>query len=211
MNTVTISVRGHSETRIAPEKGVVRFAINVEGSQRDEVTQRASRIAASVSSELDSRHVSWTSQTLSVWSDRPWSNDGTRLDPVHHATIAFTASSKDFDRLTQLIGNLGTRDEVQVHNVSWELTKETRERVEREMAVAAVAEATQRAAAYAAALELTSVEASEVADVGLLGAQGARESGVQMARLMSDAVPAVNLKPDEIQVAASVDMRFAAR
>lgn len=210
---MSISVRGHSEARCAPERATVHFSVSIDGPEREPVRQRAALLASELNAELagHGNAVEWNSESLSIWSDRPWSQDGQQLDPIYHANVSFTATTGDFDLLAGLLDRLGERDGVTVHHVSWALTDETRLRVERELAVVAVAEATARAEAYAAALGLRKVAPVELADAGLLGAGNQKLGSYDMmARSVAGMDSQVELKPSEILVSAGVEMRFEA-
>lgn len=200
--------------RTAPELATVYFFVNFEGGERDSVRSAALNLAAELTDELNGHAdgVDWHSESLSIWSDRPWSNEGKRLDPVYHAHVNFVAKTANFDLLGKLLDSLTEREGVTVNSVSWSLADETRLRIEREQAVAAVAEATARAQAYAAALGVANVVPVHLADTGLLGDVSAKGASADtlMARSFAGGSPEVALKPDEITVSAGVEMRFEA-
>jgi uncharacterized protein YggE len=219
MSEVIITVRGESYAHTTPELAVAGVSVVVEGRVRTEVIERANALCAPVRDELAERQAAgvvleWSSRQVSVWTDRPWSNDGKMLDPVHHATLELSATFIDFAALSDWLGVIAEREGLQVGSVEWRLTPATRAHTEREVATAAVDVAVARATAYASAIGLTSVTPLEIADVGLLS-DGDRPEAQRMlvkASMAMDAggSPAIGLQPETIVVSAAVDARFRA-
>lgn len=214
MTEVIITVRGESETRVRAEEAAVRVTVSTDGSTRGPVVERAQERAASVQdglvAHLRSGEVSeWSSARVSVWSDRPWNNDGAQLPLVHHASVELSATFTDAGALSWWLGDVAESDDVQVTAVEWRLAHETRVRVERKVAASAVQVAVERAAAYAEALGLASITAVEIADAGLLD----RHPDAAMPRMMAaraEAGPSFSLQAPEIVVSATVEGRFRA-
>ncbi|MGK3952562.1 SIMPL domain-containing protein [Microbacterium sp. I2] len=224
MNDVVITVRGEHETRVAPERAIAHLTIKTEGPERGAVVERMAALTEPVRDDLASRKsagtvVEWTSQRVSVWSERPWNNEGKRLAPVHYASVDFSATFTDFAVLSWWAGDVAEREGVQLGWIEWQLTPETRAVTERDVATEAVGVAVTRATAYANALRLENVTPLEIADVGLLSRQDRPESGPAPRGLMAKASfaadagsgPAVQLQPEDIVVSAAVEARFSAR
>ncbi|MBW9108233.1 SIMPL domain-containing protein [Microbacterium trichothecenolyticum] len=225
MSDVVITVRGEHETRIAPERAIAHLTIRAEGPERGAVVERMAALTEPVRDDLASRKsagtvTEWSSQRVSVWSERPWNNEGKRLAPVHYATVDFAITFTDFAVLSWWAGEVAEREGVQLGWIEWKLTPETKAAVEREVATQAVGVAVARATAYAGALGLADVSAIELADVGLLTQPGTAEMAPAPRMLMakasfaSDAAgggPSVQLQPEDIVISAAVEARFAAR
>ena len=225
MSDVVITVRGEHETRIAPERAIAHLTIRAEGPERGAVVERMAAFTEPVRDDLAARKsagtiIEWTSQRVSVWSERPWNNEGKRLAPVHYATVDFSVTFTDFAVLSWWAGEVAEREGVQLGWIEWKLTPETKSSVEREVATEAVGVAVTRATAYAAALGLSDVTAVELADVGLLAHPSTPEMAPAPRMLMakasfaSDAAgggPAVQLQPEDIVISAAVEGRFTAR
>lgn len=223
MTEVTITVRGAHETRIAPERAVAHITARADGPARGGVVERIAALAAPVRADLADRKsagvvAEWSSQRVSVWAERPWNAEGRQLDLVHHASVEFTATFTDFMLLSDWLNGIAEQEGLQVGAVDWDLSPETRARVEREVATAAVTVAVERATAYASALGRGTVTPLEIADPGLLtgsGDAGAGPQPLRMARMAmamdAGGAPAVDFQPDDIVVAASVEARFTAR
>lgn len=224
MSDVVITVRGEHETRIAPERAIAHLTIRAEGPERGAVVERMAALTEPVRDDLASRKsagtvAEWTSQRVSVWSERPWNNEGKRLAPVHYATVDFSVTFTDFAVLSWWAGEVAEREGVQLGWIEWKLTPETRASVEREVATEAVGVAVVRATAYAAALGLGNVTPVELADVGLLTQPASPEMAPAPRMLMAKASfasdsgggPAVQLQPEDIVISSAVEARFAAR
>jgi len=218
MSEVIITVRGENEARVAPERAVAHISVSADGPQRGAVVELIAALATPVREDLAARKAAgtltdWSSQRVSVWSDRPWNNEGRQLDLVHHASVELTATFTDFMVLSDWLNEVAERDGLQVGAVEWLLSPETRAHVEREVATAAVAVAVDRATAYAGAIGLTSVAPVEIADLGLLtGGAEAGPSPRMFAKAAMDSAggSAIDFQPDDIVVAAAVEARFRA-
>ncbi|MFD4957184.1 SIMPL domain-containing protein [Microbacterium sp. NPDC058389] len=223
MSDVVITVRGEHETRITPERAIAHLTIRAEGPERGAVVERMAALTEPVRDDLAARKAAgtvpeWTSQRVSVWSERPWNNEGKRLAPVHYASVDFSVTFTDFTVLSWWAGEVAEREGVQFGWIEWLLTPETRAQTEKDVATQAVGVAVARAEAYAGALGLANVTALEIADVGLLTRQ--EQSPAPAPRMMmakaayaADAggAPAVQLQPEDIVVSAAVEARFVAR
>lgn len=221
MSHVTVTVRGEHEARLPPERGVVHVSASVDGPERAGVVERIATLLAPVREDLAGRKASgaiidWTSQRVSVWADRPWNSDGRQLDLVHHATVELTATFGEVAALSDWLNEIAEVDGLQVGTIIWELTPETRARVEREVATQAVAAAVERATAYAGAIGRTSLTPVEIADLGLLtggdAAAAAPAMRMMKASLETDAASSAiaDVHPEEIVVSAGVEARFHA-
>lgn len=220
MSEVTVTVRGEHEARIAPERATIRVTVRAEGAERaavvDEVMRLSEPLRQSITTRADSHVVAeWSSKSLSVRAERPWNNEGKRLAPVYYASIDFTATFSEASELSIWVSDISAWDGVEVGWVDWHLTRATRDRVEREVAAAAVSVAVTRAEAYAGALGLTSVTPLEIADVGLISSgQPSPAAPLMKARagaFAADSAPAMEYEPEELSVSATVEARFVAR
>lgn len=220
MSEVTITVRGSHEDRIPAELAIAEVAVRLDGPDRASVLADAVAIAQRLKDELSAAQTAgavarWSSDRVSVWSNRPWSNDGAQLPLVHHASIGTRSEFTDFSALSEWIAAVSEREGVVVDGVRWELTPATARATEAAVAQGAVSVAVERARAYASALDLHTVRAVEIADTGLLRTSDAPERAaapMMMARSASagSATPALELEPRPITVSATVEARFAA-
>jgi len=222
MSEVIITVRGEHENRIPAEVSVARVSVRLDGPKREPVLADASTLSEQLREELQALQgtgavTQWSSDRVSIWSDRPWSQDGKRLALVHHAAVGARAEFTDFAALSEWVTRVSEREGITVDGVSWELTPETAKATERDVASEAVQVAVDRATAYAAAIGLTGVTAVEIADVGLLS-KPTPESGQGSPKMMRAMMasdmgggPALEFEPQPIVVSAAVEARFVAR
>ena len=223
MSEVVITVRGEHEARLAPERAVAHLTIRAESSERGDAVERMAASSAVVRDDLESRKsagtiAEWTSQRVSVWSDRPYNHEGRRLAPVHYATVDFSATFTDFPVLSAWAAEVAEREGVQLGWIDWQLTPQTRTATERDVAAGAVGVAVTRANAYASAIGLSTVTPVEIADLGLLTRNDSPTPEHAPRMLMAKASfagdtgggPSVQLQPEDIVITAAVEARFRA-
>ena len=221
MSEVTVTVRGEHEARVAPERATVTVSVRTEGPERTAVVEGALRLAEPVRRSIGERSDSgtvldWTSKRLSVRAERPWSSEGTRMEPVYYASVDFTATFAEASELSLWVSDVSAWDGIEIGWVDWHLTAETRTNTERDVAAEAVGVAVARAKAYAGALGLDEVTPLEIADVGLISS-GQPSPGAPMLKarggvaFAADSAPAMEYEPEEIVISATVEARFLAR
>lgn len=221
MSEVIITVRGEYERHVAAELGIAHLGARAEGPERGDVIDRVAALAATLRAELterkDAGSVSeWSSQRMSVWSNRPWNDQGVQLPLVHYASASFDASFVDFAALSRWVGDVAARDGIQIDGIEWKLTPDSHAATEADAAAHAVTVAVSRASAYASALGRHDITPLEVADLGLLTRPASGNGAPQMDRMMmaspmsAKSAPAVEFEPDDIVVTAAVEARFSA-
>jgi uncharacterized protein YggE len=224
--TATITVQGTHVAWFDAERATVHISATFDGPKRDEVFARASQTAADVTALITPLHDAakgpvtwWSSDRVSVWSERPWNNDGKRLPLVFHATIGVQAKFSDFDALSRLIEQAAVMEGVNVGGIEWDLTEERRTAVTQQVRTESVADAVQKASTYAAAAGLGTPAVIAVADPGMLGDGTGGGGGIgpmpmeRMGAFKAQAMDAgggapLSLSPEQIQVSSSVDVRF---
>lgn len=217
-----ITVRGTFSAFQPPERGTVRASIAYEGADMGTVYDRVAHDLAVVKASvtrlqgLDPAPVTWWSaQQLRTWSQRPWHKDGKQLPMVHHAGVDVEVKFRDFTALSQWVGEhvSGTAG-FRVAQVIWALTAARRDALFADARSRAVRDAVARAQQYADALELGPVRPVAIADAGMLGNQLHPEGGHGGTFLRAAASPAgagdVELRPEDIEVSATIDARFLA-
>jgi hypothetical protein len=222
MADVEITVRGSHHTTAVPERAKVRVRVARDGGDVEQVVGDVARLAEQVRAGLTALHdadagpvVEWSSERLQTWSSRPWNQDGEQLPLVHHAQVGFDAEFADFTALGRWLSDIATVEGVAVDGIEWTLTDAHRGELLAEVRVGAVADARAKAEAYARALGLARVTVLALADAGMLG-EGlqpvAAHESAPLGRMqaMVASVPAVELAPQRITVAAEVDARFLA-
>lgn len=220
MADTIITVQGEYELKHPAERGAVRLSVAYEGEDREETlaltTQRHVSLATELRELYDPQRgpvISWSSDQLRVWGDRPWNQDGRRLTPVYHAEVGIDALFSELTALSDWVGVVSLLDGVTIHGVSWNLTEARRQSITQEARRRAVENAVAKATVYATSLGLTTVRPLALSDPGMLGDGSAPVQPVQLtARAMSADLGGATLalKPEEITVAVQVHARFAA-
>jgi uncharacterized protein YggE len=223
MSETVITVQGSSSIKHPAERATVSVAVVHDGPARDKVFADTTKVSEAITTALRGLHdaasgpvVAWSSDRISVWSDRPWNNEGAQLPLVYHATIGVRATFTDFDALARWVETVATTNGVTVGSIEWELFEATRDQLLDEVRTQAVRDAAAKALVYAQAAGLTSVTATAIADPGLLGSPDdpsiALAGGAPRmfaAKAMSGGAP-LTFTPQEIEIAAQVDARFTA-
>lgn len=220
-----ISVQGEHRAWYPAERATVQVSVHAFGPEREPVLQRAITAADTIRGTLEPLTdkdagpvTSWSSDRVSVWSERPWNNEGKQLPLVYHSAIDLTAKFKDFDVLSSWVEQIAAMQDVVVSSVSWELTEATRRAESTEVRSRAVKDAVAKASVYAQAVGLGSVTPIAIADPGMLGDNGSGGGFAAPAPRMMKAsfdsagggAPQLQLKPEEIELACVVDARFRA-
>lgn len=222
MTETTISVQGHHAAWFPAERATVVASVSFDGPDREPVFESATAAFDAVRSTIESRHDAtagpitwWSADSVRVWSQRPWNQDGAQLDPVHYAALDVTAKFKDFSELSAWIEAVVAIPGVGISSIEWTLTEAKRTAVTAEVRSRAVKDAVAKASVYAQSIGLGSVTATAIADPGMLGdaAGGTEQFSRAMAKASFDgsAGTPLALKPEQIEVSASVDARFLAR
>ena len=223
MGKTVITVQGSSSIMHPAECATVGVSVTHDGPVRDTVFAETTKVSEAIATALTGLHdaasgpvVAWSSDRVSVWSDRPWNNEGAQLPLVYHASIGVRATFTDFDALARWIEAVATTSGVTVGSIAWELLDATRDTLLGEVRANAVQDAAAKALVYARAAGLSAVTATAIADPGLLGspdgppiALGGAGPRMFAAKAMSDG-GSLTFTPQELEVAAQVDARFSA-
>jgi len=224
MSETVITVQGSASIKHAAERATVAVTVSHDGPARDAVFAQTSQVADTIVTALTGLHdpasgpvIAWSSDRVSIWSDRPWNNEGAQLPLVFHAAIGVRATFTDFDALARWVEAVATTSGVSVGSIDWELLDATRDALLEQVRTRAVQDAAAKALVYARAAGLTAVTATAIADPGLLGSPDGPMpaplpgAGPRMfaAKAVSDS-GALTFTPQELEVAAQVDARFRA-
>lgn len=220
MPEIIITVAGHERLRHAPERARVRIGVGFEGSKRDSVLAATRAAHESLTGSLDSlldEHggpvITWHSEDIRVWGQRPWSQDGTRLPVEFHSAVFVDAEFDDFEALSEWIDVVSIREGIAVDGIDWMLSDVTRTELETTARRGAVADAVTKAREYAAALGIGEPAPVSISDAGLLDDASAPNARAPMMMAKATSTPGaggMELRPSEIEVEASVHARFSA-
>lgn len=218
MAEVVITVQGEHTAWFPAERASVSVTAQFDGPDRNVVFQQATdaaaRVRLSVELLLDSAITWWSADTVRVWSERPWNQDGKQLAPVFTASVGIQAKFRDFAALATWIEEVAAIEGVTIAGIEWQLTEATRSSVTAEVRSRAVKNAVTKATVFAQSIGLATVTATAISDPGMLGDSrpvspdfGARAFKSELAM---DSPGALAFKPEQIEVAAAVDARFVA-
>ncbi|HWR85224.1 MAG TPA: SIMPL domain-containing protein [Rhodoglobus sp.] len=224
MTDTIITVRGEHSAWYAAERAIVRVGVHAWGPKRDGVLDRARRSAGTIRDSVEPRYdrdagpvTWWASDSVRVWAERPWNDEGRQLPPVFHAAQDFTVKFRDFEQLTAWVETTAEIPDAVVASIEWDLTESTRTSATAEVRSRAVKDAVAKATVFAQSIGLRQVKAIALADPGMLGEQGASGAGPAASPMLTRGVafkesgaPALALKAEEIAVSATVDARFVA-
>lgn len=226
MTDTIITVQGEHSAWYPAERATVQATVHTDGPKRQAVFDRAVASAAVIRESLEALFDKqagpvtwWSSESVRVWSERPWNNEGKQLAPVFHAAVDFSAKFKDFEALARWVEATAEVDAAGIGSIAWELTDATRTSATVEVRSRAVKDAVAKATVFAQSIGLGKVTAIALADPGMLGDPSSGSGGGMpappLARGMmkasfDSAAPALALKPEEIAVASVVDARFIA-
>jgi uncharacterized protein YggE len=220
MADTIITVQGEYELRHPAERGTVRLQVAYDGEDREEAlalaTQRHQQLARELRDLQEGASgpvAQWSSDSLRVWGERPWNQDGRRLPVVYHAQVGVEAVFGELGALSDWVGVVSLLDGVQVEGVTWGLTEARRQTLTQEARRRAVENAVAKATVYATSLGLSSVRPLALSDPGMLGDGAAPPQPPQpmFARAVADSGGAtLALKPEELTIAVQVHARFAA-
>ncbi len=218
-----ITVQGTASDWFDAERATVDVTVQHDGPTREPVFEATTTVGAQVTAALAALEASgaitrWSSDRVSVWSNRPWNNEGTQLAPVYYAALSASARFQDFDALSTFVEQFATVSGVTIASIGWDLTEERRLAVTSDIQTKAVQDATVKATTYARAAGLSNVTAVAIADPGMLGDASSGDGAMPMGRgagkmmLAMDAQGGAQLTftPDRIEVSAVVDARYRA-
>lgn len=227
MADTIITVQGEHSAWYPAERATVHVGVQTEGPDRDEVFARAVASADAVRQSIEPLADAqagpitwWSADSVRVWSQRPWNNEGKQLPLVYSAALDVTAKFSDFTAIARWVETVATIEGVTVGSIQWALTDATRTSVTAEVRSRAVKDAVQKATVYAQSIGLGKVTAIALADPGMLGdpsgggggfpPQGGAFRAMKADAMMAPGGPELALKPEDIAVQAAVDARFIA-
>jgi uncharacterized protein YggE len=225
MTDTIITVQGQYSAWYPAERATAQVTVHVDGPKRQAVFDRAMASSATVRGSIEALFDKesgpvtwWSSESVRVWSERPWNNEGKQLAPVYHAAIDFTAKFKDFEALARWVETVAEVDGASIGSIAWELTDAKRTSATVEVRSRAVKDAVAKATVFAQSIGLGKVTAIALADPGMLGDPASGGGGGPMPLMARSAMKAQDfgggaslaLKPEEIAVESVVDARFIA-
>ncbi len=226
--TVIISVVGESTIDSPPERAILHVTAGFDTDVKLRTVESTVRLVNELSAEMAAltgagRPATWFSVgSLRTWSWRPHSDAGEIMPMRYAASAPLQVKFRDFPELSAFASRIGARAGVKLDRVEWALTEAALRGVKESALAGAVANARKRALVMAKAAGFADVVASQIADPGLLEGERGGETGfpsakaeMRMASMDSGGgaidPEAIDLKPEDVSVSATVHARFAAR
>lgn len=208
-------MRGRARRRCPAERATVSVTADVDGTDRQTVYRRAVELHEPLTADLERLHPDavnrWSSDQLRVFAFRPNPADG--IAPLmYRVTLKVEAEFTDFEQLSAFLDRWAAQDGVKVGDTHWDVGEDSRRAYEAALRADAVADAVAKAQAYATAVGRGTVRAVHLADVGMLSGDRpvALPRMARMADTPAGAPPALELRPDDIELEVAVDARFVA-
>lgn len=213
---VRISVAGSASRKIAPERATPRVVVSLEGPDRAAVLAAVTELHRWLSEAAEAHVASgaatrWTVNSVSARTEERYVPDAREPLRVEVATADVLVRFRSFTALAEWLAEIGSREGVQVQDISWSLTDETTQAASNAMRVAAVRDAQARAAAYAEALGLRDVVLEQIWEDGLRPVSESTGNGMlRKAFDATDSVTTLTLRPEPIVVGAAITADFVA-
>ncbi|MGH3352450.1 MAG: SIMPL domain-containing protein [Nocardioides sp.] len=215
MSEILIKVRGSHSVEVPPERGVVHAEVTFDGPAPEPVMELLRHGVQQVRDELarldhEGAVDRFVVQRARTSAERPWHKDGKQLPLVHRGAVGLWVEFTDFDELAVWIGRSAAGEGLTVSGVSWQLTKESRLKAEREVRQEAVRQAKVRAQDYADALDLGPVSVRSINDVGVSRERPLAMQASAPVADMAYSAPELAFDPDDITIYAEVEAEFTA-
>ena len=226
---VTITVTGHAERTVAPNRCTVVLRVHADGSSRKQAAEPVTAAVATITdlvTELRRRNPSpvkrWTFDRVRHSRRRPFNREGKNRPWVYNSSASITVTFHQFDAVGAFIERVAELEVVTVADLQWWITRKARKKRLAQVRDLAVRDALDKAKAYTTSLGLDTVRAVAIADPGMLGSQPSpvHAGGAPMMRtamLRSDAMnapesaePELVFDPDRVTLTADVEARFEA-
>lgn len=226
---VTITVTGHAERTVAPNRCTVVLRVHADGTTRKQAAEPVAAAVATIThlvTELRDRSPSplkrWTFDRVQHSRRRPFNREGKNKPWVYHSSASITVTFHEFDAVGAFVEQVAEVEVVTVADLQWWITRKARKKRLAQVRDLAVRDALDKTKAYTMSLGLDIVHAVAIADPGMLGSQPspAHAGGAPMMRtamLRSDALSSPEsaeselvFEPDRITLTADVEARFEA-
>lgn len=210
-----ITVLGQGRAQAAAERASVAIRTTSEAKEPAAAMYAAAAAHARVCDEARS-HVAtgaaerWHADRVAINHRQEWVGENRAPRLVFVASASVTVTFIDTDALGVWVGELGAQPLHELGAISWSLTDATRQRLETEARQRAIADAVARAADYAAAAGLGTPQIASIAEPAAAPPDAPQPMFAMARGGVADVGSAIELAAGEIDVTASVSVRFAA-
>ncbi len=212
---VLIAVQGRAAVRLPAERGTVH--LSVEGEHEDRVTavQQVAALHELLTREArafvdDGAATRWSSDQVQVRAEHRYEGAPETRHLVQVARAQPRVRFRDLAALSTWVQQAGGETGVVVDGVDWSVTAPARAEAERATRTAAVHDAVERARDSASAIGAGEPVLTAVWEEGLRPAPARSDAGwtAQSKAALLDGMPALVLRPDAIDVTASITADF---
>jgi uncharacterized protein YggE len=212
-----IAVHGRAAVHLPAERGTVLLAVEREHEDRATAVEQVAALHERLSQEaqafVDSGAATrWSSDQVQVRAEHRFEGPQETRRLVQIAAARLEVRFRDLAALSAWVQRTGAEPGVALYGVDWSVTEAARAAGERAAREAAVHDALERARDYARAAGLGEPVLTAVWEEGLRPAAVRSDSGwtAQSKAARLDGTPALVLRPDAIDVSASITADFEA-
>ncbi|MBM4633463.1 DUF541 domain-containing protein [Rhodococcus hoagii] len=223
-NPVTITVTGHAERSIAPNRGVVHLNIEFDAATRAEAADAAISSAAALTQLVGSLEKDaarplrrWSLDQMQHTRYRPYHPQGKKLPWNYRSTATAAVTFRDLDAVASFVDRASAIEGVNVTHLEWKLTRTAHAKALSRVRDLALRDALTKAKGYTRSLGCKRIEAVALADPGMLNADTRPDVGPPVMRAMAASAPvhdtdspAIELRPEPLRIRADVEARFEA-
>ncbi|BCR91371.1 SIMPL domain-containing protein [Aspergillus chevalieri] len=216
MTPITINVTGSSTIHQPPERAVLFFHVQSEGSSSDTVSKEVTATSNQLqqifkglksNSLVPTPVAAFSTSSLRRWSERPRDRDGNPGERVHYAQLRFEATFREFKKLSEVAGRLSAYPNVAISNIDWRLTDETKQELGSKTRKLAMKDAIQKAFDYAEVIG-REVNPVEITDMESPGLHSPRYMAAMAACPMEDEREELDLTPQDVELTSSIQVNF---
>ncbi|WP_064077662.1 SIMPL domain-containing protein [Prescottella equi] len=223
-NPVTITVTGHAERSIAPNRCVVQLSIEFDAGTRAEASDATTASAAALTDLIRAFEKDpagplrrWSLDQVQHSRYRPYHPQGKKLPWNYRTTATATVTFRDLDAVAAFVDRAAAIEGVNVTHLEWKLTRTAHAKALSRVRDLAVRDALAKAKGYIRSLGCKRIEAVALADPGMLNAGTRPDVGTPVMRAMAASAPVhdadsptVELRPEPLRIRAGVEARFEA-
>lgn len=223
-NPVTITVTGHAERSIAPNRGVVHLNIEFDATTRAEASEAATASATALHELIHALEKEpagalrrWSLDQVQHSRYRPYHPQGKKLPWNYRSTATSAVTFRDLDAIEAFIDRASAIEGVNITHLEWKLTRTAHAKALSRVRDLAVRDALAKAKGYTRSLGYKRFEAVALADPGMLNTVQRPDFGQPIMRAMAASThvqdterPGIELAPERLRITADVEARFEA-
>ncbi|WP_238841323.1 SIMPL domain-containing protein [Prescottella equi] len=223
-NPVTITVTGHAERPVPPNRAVVHLNIEFDAATRAEAADAAISSAAALTQLVGSLEKDagrpvrrWSVDQMQHTRYRPYHPQGKKLPWNYRSTATAAVTFRDLDAVASFVDRASAIEGVNITHLEWKLTRKANAKAVARVRDLAAQDALAKAKGYTRSLGCERIEAVALADPGMLNAGQRPDFGAPTMRAMAASaavqdteLPTVKLAPEPLRITADVEARFEA-